>query len=167
MLSDSKFLEYSNLSDKLHLREAIGEILIPRIVGSGNHSIVRQYIVQSLRDLEWDVEVDSFHDHAPIKGKLHFHNIIARLNPNAERFLVLACHYDSKYMPGVEFLGATDSAVPCAMLLNLAYVLQQQLESLKEQTQPDAVVLRWRGGLQGMGTQGFHLRRPTPSQAVA
>ncbi|KAH8293548.1 hypothetical protein KR054_001398 [Drosophila jambulina] len=131
-LSESKFLEYSNLSDKLHLREALGNIMVPRVVGSKNHSIVREYIVQSLRDLEWDVEVDSFHDHAPIMGRLHFHNIIARLNPKAERFLVLACHYDSKYMPGVEFLGATDSAVPCAMLLNLAYVLQDQLDSLRE-----------------------------------
>jgi len=85
-----------------------------------------------LRDLGWDVEVDSFHDVAPIMGKLHFHNIIATLNPKAERYLVLACHYDSKYMPGVEFLGATDSAVPCAMLLNLAQVLQEQLHPLKE-----------------------------------
>ncbi|XP_017059846.1 glutaminyl-peptide cyclotransferase isoform X2 [Drosophila ficusphila] len=131
-LSESRFLEYSNLSDKLHLRDAINNILIPRIVGSRNHTIVRQYIVQSLRDLDWDVEVNSFHDEAPIKGKLHFHNVIATLNPEAERFLVLACHYDSKYMPGVEFLGATDSAVPCAMLLNLAHVLQEQLKPLKK-----------------------------------
>ncbi|XP_016974890.1 glutaminyl-peptide cyclotransferase isoform X1 [Drosophila rhopaloa] len=131
-LSESRFLEYSNLSDKLHLREAIEKILIPRVVGSGNHTIVRRYISQTLSDLGWDVEVDSFHDEAPIKGKLHFHNIIATLNPKAERFLVLACHYDSKYMPGVEFLGATDSAVPCAMLLNLAQVLQEQLKPLKK-----------------------------------
>ncbi|XP_039485577.1 glutaminyl-peptide cyclotransferase isoform X2 [Drosophila santomea] len=131
-LSESRFLEYSNLSDKLHLREAIDKILIPRIVGTKNHTIVREYIVQSLRGLDWDVEINSFHDHAPIKGKLHFHNIIATLNPNAERYLVLACHYDSKYMPGVEFLGATDSAVPCAMLLNLAQTLQEPLKELKK-----------------------------------
>ncbi|KAH8300495.1 hypothetical protein KR018_009205, partial [Drosophila ironensis] len=132
LLSEAKFLEYSNLSDKLHLREAINNILIPRIVGSGNHTIVRQYIEQSLQGLGWHVELDSFHDIAPIKGQLHFHNIIATLNPKAERFLVLACHYDSKYVPGVEFLGATDSAVPCAMLLNLAHVLQKQLQRFKE-----------------------------------
>ncbi|XP_068151107.1 glutaminyl-peptide cyclotransferase isoform X1 [Drosophila tropicalis] len=130
-LSESQFLEYSNLSDKQHLREAIRNILIPRVVGTGNHSIVRQYIVQSLRDLDWKVELNSFHDTAPIVGALHFHNIIATLNPNAESYLVLACHYDSKYMPDVEFLGATDSAVPCAMLLNLAHVLQKHLGSLK------------------------------------
>lgn len=130
-LSDSQFLEYSNLSDQQHLRDAIHNILIPRVVGTGNHSIVRQYIVQSLRDLDWHVELNSFHDTAPILGSLHFHNIIATLNPQAERYLVLACHYDSKYMPDVEFLGATDSAVPCAMLLNLAKVLQDQLKPLQ------------------------------------
>ncbi|KAH8378629.1 hypothetical protein KR009_000410 [Drosophila setifemur] len=131
-LSESKFLEYSNLSDKLHLREVINKILIPRVVGTGNHTIVRKFIEKSLIDLGWNVELDSFHDKAPIKGNLHFHNIIATLNPKAERFLVLACHYDSKYMPGVEFLGATDSAVPCAMLLNLAQVLQEQLQQFRD-----------------------------------
>ncbi|XP_030382563.1 glutaminyl-peptide cyclotransferase isoform X1 [Scaptodrosophila lebanonensis] len=130
-LSDAQFLEYSNLSDKQHMREAIRNILVPRVVGTGNHTIVRQYIVQSLRDLGWHVELNSFHDTAPIVGALHFHNIIATLNPQAERFLVLACHYDSKYMENVAFLGATDSAVPCAMLLNLAKVLQEQLEPFK------------------------------------
>lgn len=129
--SESQFLEYSNLSDRQHLREAVHNILIPRVVGTGNHSIVRQYIVDSLRDLDWHVELNSFHDTAPIVGKLHFHNIIATLNPKAERYLILACHYDSKHMPDVEFLGATDSAVPCAMLINLAKVLEQQLKAFK------------------------------------
>jgi hypothetical protein len=32
--------------------------------------------------------------------------------------LCIACHYDSKISPE-GFVGATDSAVPCAMLLNL------------------------------------------------
>ncbi|XP_017862499.1 PREDICTED: glutaminyl-peptide cyclotransferase isoform X2 [Drosophila arizonae] len=127
-LSDAHLLEYSNLSDGQHLKEAVKNISIPRVVGTPNHGIVRQYIVQSLRDLDWNVELDNFHDTAPIMGNLHFSNIIATLNPNAERFLVLACHYDSKYMPGKEFVGATDSAVPCAMLLNLAKVLQEKLK---------------------------------------
>lgn len=49
---------------------------------------------------------------------MRFANIIASSNPNACRQLVLACHYDSKMMSN--FLGAIDSAVPCAMLLRLA-----------------------------------------------
>ena len=38
-----------------------------------------------------------------------------------------ACHYDTKSgIPG--FLGATDSAVPCAMMLHLAEALTPALE---------------------------------------
>ncbi|CAB1330762.1 unnamed protein product, partial [Coregonus sp. 'balchen'] len=70
----------------------------------------------------WDVKEDTFESHTPY-GPMTFNNIIATLNPSAKRRLVLACHYDSKYYPpqwhGREFLGATDSAVPCAMMLEL------------------------------------------------
>ena len=48
----------------------------------------------------------------------------------ATRRLVLACHHDSKKMPN--FIGATDSAVPCAILLDLAIGLQKQLSDLKQ-----------------------------------
>ena len=45
--------------------------------------------------------------------------------------LVLACHYDSKYTREYDFIGAIDSAVPCAMLLHLAHTLQRQLTTHK------------------------------------
>jgi len=44
---------------------------------------------------------------------------------------VLACHYDSKYTADYEFIGATDSAVPCAMLLHLAYTMKDKLDDHK------------------------------------
>lgn len=124
--------DLAQLSNVDHLKEATKEILIPRIVGTTGHAKVREYIMKSLQNLDWQIELDSFNDTAPIKGNLEFHNIIATLNPNAERYLVLACHYDSKYMPNVEFLGATDSAVPCAMLLNLAEVLDTHLKPFRD-----------------------------------
>ena len=40
--------------------------------------------------------------------------------------MVIACHYDSKIDPP-GFLAATDSAVPCAMMLNLAQTLREEL----------------------------------------
>ena len=58
-----------------------------------------------------------------------FTSVIATVNPNAPRKLVLACHYESKIMKDGAFLAATDSAVPCAMMLNLAYVLDDLLVS--------------------------------------
>ncbi|XP_033103083.1 glutaminyl-peptide cyclotransferase-like, partial [Anneissia japonica] len=45
----------------------------------------------------------------------------------------LACHHDSKYMEpdttGKMFVGATDSAVPCAMLIHLAENLHSYIAS--------------------------------------
>ncbi len=92
-----------------------------------------QHIISRLESLGgWHIEQDPFTAQTPL-GSKSFNNIIATLNPNVERRLVLACHYDSKYFPrrkdGREFIGATDSAVPCAMLLDLAYSLNDILKA--------------------------------------
>lgn len=64
---------------------------------------------------------------------------MATLDPSAPRRLLLACHYDSKVLPPDPrapekvFLGASDSAVPCAMILELATSLDAQLRSFKQQ----------------------------------
>ena len=77
------------------------------------------------------VESDIFNDTTPNFNTLEFENIVAKLNPDASRYLVLACHYDSKYSREGDFVGATDSAVPCAQLVNLATVMKEQLNSAK------------------------------------
>lgn len=111
-------------------------ILIERYPGSPGSYAVRQHIKHRLQGLKagWVVEEDTFQSYTPY-GYRTFSNIISTLNPLAERHLVLACHYDSKYFPpqldGQVFVGATDSAVPCAMLLELARSLDKQLRSLK------------------------------------
>jgi glutaminyl-peptide cyclotransferase len=64
------------------------------------------------------------------EGQVEFTNIVATLDPTATRRLVLACHYDSKKIPN--FIGATDSAVPCAILLELAILLKEPLAELKK-----------------------------------
>uniref|UniRef100_A0A1A9WH54 Glutaminyl-peptide cyclotransferase n=1 Tax=Glossina brevipalpis TaxID=37001 RepID=A0A1A9WH54_9MUSC len=130
-LSDYEFYTFNQLSDVSHLKEAVKQILIPRVVGTDGHKRVRQYIIKSLRDLEWSIELHKFHDRVPILGQLEFQNIIATLNPKADRYLILSCHYDSKYMGDLPFVGATDSAVPCAMLLNLAEVLKTHLSAFR------------------------------------
>lgn len=80
-----------------------------------------------MKNLGWIVESDIFKANTPIFGELEFENIIAKLNPNARRYLTLACHYDSKYTRERTFIGATDSAVPCAQLINLATVMNKYL----------------------------------------
>ena len=78
-----------------------------------------------MEGINWDVRLDKFVDNTP-KGRKEFTNIIATLNPSAPRRLILACHYDSKLTPD-GFLGATDSAVPCAQMINLATVMSRDL----------------------------------------
>jgi len=80
-----------------------------------------------MKDLGWTIESDVFQARTPVFGELKFENIIAKLNPNARRYLTLACHFDSKYTRERDFVGATDSAVPCAQLINLATVMSKYL----------------------------------------
>ncbi|KAM6221140.1 LOW QUALITY PROTEIN: glutaminyl-peptide cyclotransferase [Rhynchocyon petersi] len=110
-------------------------LLIERYPGSPGSYAARQHIMKRIQRLEadWVLEVDTFLSQTPY-GYRSFSNIISTLNPTAKRHLVLACHYDSKYFPHWDnkvFVGATDSAVPCAMMLELARALDKQLLSLK------------------------------------
>ncbi|XP_026165497.1 glutaminyl-peptide cyclotransferase [Mastacembelus armatus] len=111
-------------------------LLVTRYPGSAGSHAVQELIKTSLTSLGagWEVMEDRFISQTPY-GTLPFTNVIATLNPSAKRRLVLACHYDSKYYPpqwhGREFQGATDSAVPCAMMLELAQALKEELKAQK------------------------------------
>uniref|UniRef100_A0A452UGR1 Glutaminyl-peptide cyclotransferase n=1 Tax=Ursus maritimus TaxID=29073 RepID=A0A452UGR1_URSMA len=111
-------------------------LLIERYPGSPGSYAARQHIMQRIQRLQanWVLEVDTFLSQTPY-GYRSFSNIISTLNPNAKRHLVLACHYDSKYFHPWDnrvFVGATDSAVPCAMMMELARALDKQLLSLED-----------------------------------
>ena len=66
-----------------------------------------------------------FTDSTPY-GQKPFTNIIATLDPEVDKRLVLVAHYDSKLLTG--FLGATDSALPVALLLDLILSLDSKLQ---------------------------------------
>lgn len=82
---------------------------MPRVVSSDGWKTVQNFLVREMEDMGMTVELDSFYDTAPIFGKLNFVNIIGKINPDADRFLMLSAHYDSKYFPDNKFVGATDS----------------------------------------------------------
>ncbi|XP_026571289.1 glutaminyl-peptide cyclotransferase-like protein isoform X1 [Pseudonaja textilis] len=113
-------------------------MLVERYSGSSGNVRIRQFITERLKALKasWQVELDAFKDRTP-HGTVSFANVVATLDPAATWRLVFACHYDSKYFPrdkhGRVFVGATDSAVPCAILLELATALDQRLRKAKEQ----------------------------------
>ncbi|XP_019642811.1 PREDICTED: glutaminyl-peptide cyclotransferase-like isoform X2 [Branchiostoma belcheri] len=111
-------------------KDVLRPMLRERVPGTPGNQFVRQHIISQLRSLQagWEVEEDQFTDTTP-EGDVEFVNIIATLNPQAKRHLTLACHYDSKMLKG--FIGATDSAVPCALMLNIARNLDSQLGTMK------------------------------------
>ncbi|XP_066540817.1 glutaminyl-peptide cyclotransferase-like a isoform X2 [Hoplias malabaricus] len=115
-------------------------MLIERVPGTAGSQTVRQHLLSQLRSLSagWMVEEDLFQSSTP-KGTVNFSNVLAVLDPSAPRRLLLACHHDSKIFPRdpkhpqQAFIGASDSAVPCAMLLELATALDTELKALKQQ----------------------------------
>lgn len=127
-----------------HLRP----ILIERLPGTQGSLAVQQHITSTLSSLSagWAVDLDSFQSSTP-RGQVTFTNIVATLDPSAPRRLLLACHYDSKVLPldprapEKVFLGASDSAVPCAMILELVTSLDAQLLSYKQQKVPVSLQL--------------------------
>lgn len=95
-----------------------------------------QFIIGKLKEDGWHVELDEFTDNTPF-GTRQFTNVIATLNPEAERMLAVAAHYDSKLMTpenGKYFLAASDSAVPCAMMLDFAKLLADKKKSMQKVT---------------------------------
>ncbi|KAI4886818.1 hypothetical protein NFI96_018386 [Prochilodus magdalenae] len=114
--------------------------LIERQPGSRGSRMVRRHISSLLDSLSagWSVEIDSFNSETP-RGPINFSNILAVLDPTAPRRLLLACHYDSKIIPLASpdpkkmFVGASDSAVSCAMILELVTALDIHLKMLKQQ----------------------------------
>lgn len=110
----------------------------PKVPSLTARSFPPQHIKTTLGSLGagWDVREDKFVSATPY-GRLPFNNIVATLDPAAKRRLVLACHHDSKYYSPQwqrEFHGATDSAVPCAMMLELAQALDEELKAQKVPT---------------------------------
>lgn len=105
-------------------------ILIPRVPDTPGSTIVREYISNTLKELGWDVEILQHTQQTPV-GQKTFRNVVATFDPTAPRRLVLACHYDTLLKPD-NFLGLTDSAVPCAQMLNLAVTMKRDLQDDKD-----------------------------------
>ncbi|XP_001352701.3 glutaminyl-peptide cyclotransferase-like protein [Drosophila pseudoobscura] len=106
------------INDENHLNATLARLLKPRWPGSLGHSQVRDFLLQELLDLGFHTDRDEFVD------GVAFTNVMGTINPEAPNFLLLCCHYDTVNLTDVEgYLGATDGAVSCAILLNMAKTL--------------------------------------------
>lgn len=132
-------------------------LLIVRPPGSPGNLQVRKFLEATLQSLSagWHVELDPFTASTPL-GPLDFGNVVATLDPGAARHLTLACHYDSKFFPpGLPpFVGATDSAVPCALLLELVQALDVMLSRIKQQAAPVTLQLLFLDGEEALKEWG-------------
>ncbi|KAF7980168.1 hypothetical protein HWV62_39637 [Athelia sp. TMB] len=85
----------------------------------------------------WHIEEDTFVASTP-QGDKRFTNVIATHDPDAPRRVILSAHFDSKWFashPQDQFVGATDSAAPCAMMLDLAEALTPLLNTRSQHLQ--------------------------------
>ncbi|KAJ2787593.1 hypothetical protein GGI15_000616 [Coemansia interrupta] len=107
--------------------ELLAPILVPRQIGSPGYRATQKLIVDTLGDLGYVISWDNFTASTPV-GNVPMANIVATRNPGAAKRLVLAAHYESKIMEGGDFVGATDSAVPVALMLDVARGLAAKID---------------------------------------
>ena len=104
----------------------------PRPSGSAELKKTREYLAGELRACGLDVQEQAFTQATP-RGPIEFVNLVAgaprkgasSLWPDRRKILVLASHYDTKWLPKVRFVGANDSASSTAVLLEVARVVAQ------------------------------------------
>ncbi|KAF5637182.1 glutaminyl-peptide cyclotransferase [Fusarium sp. NRRL 52700] len=116
--------------------ELLAPILIPRVSGTDGSSVVQHHFIQYFNKHlpEWSIQWQNSSAKTPLgNSKVPFSNLIFRRRPpgvqdNSVSWLTLAAHYDSKISP-VGFIGATDSAVPCAVLLQMARNIEGALQA--------------------------------------
>ncbi|AMD22152.1 HGL188Cp [Eremothecium sinecaudum] len=93
-----------------------------RIPGSKNSKSVQRFITSNFEHFnqDWKIERDTF-----VENGHEFTNLVFTLGSGD--YLMLSAHYDTKILEEGEFIGAIDSAAPCAMLLYVAGFLDRIL----------------------------------------
>lgn len=113
----------------------LAPILQPRVPGSIGSRLVQEHISSFFRDNlpDWTIEYQNSTARIPYlqNENVPFVNIIARRAPpwttdGEVGYLTLVAHFDSKLQP-MGFIGAIDSAAPCAMLMHIARTLDPAL----------------------------------------
>lgn len=113
----------------------LAPILIPRVPGTPGQAKVQQHFVSFFRTHlpTWTITWQNSTARTPATGtrEIPFQNLILRreppwTKPGEASYLTLVAHYDSKMTPK-GFIGATDSAAPCALLLFVARAVEGYL----------------------------------------
>lgn len=110
----------------IHSGALLAPILRPRVPGTPGSTAVLNHFVTFFRTAlpDWNITFQNSTSKTPVTGNkdVPFVNLIASRDPpwaapgDVGR-LTLVAHYDSKYAPE-GFIGAIDSAAPCAMIMH-------------------------------------------------
>jgi Zn-dependent M28 family amino/carboxypeptidase len=114
-----------------------------RPAGSAANKKLQAYIESQLKPMRSRVSFDAFTAQTPA-GAVQMRNIIAKFPGTSGRAIAITGHFDSKPMPGHNFLGANDGGASTGFLLEMARVLN----SIQY---PDDVYLVWFDGEEAFG----------------
>lgn len=119
----------------IHTGSLLSPILVPRVPGSPGIASVQHFVVNwfSTNLPKWKISFQNSTSTTPATkdSQIPFVNIIITRDPPWARQedvgrLALVAHYDSKLKPD-GFIGATDSAAPCAMIMHAARSVDEAL----------------------------------------
>lgn len=117
----------------------LSPILTPRVPGTTGHSAVQRHFVNffSTELPRWTIEWYNSTLRIPAGAEVPIANLVFKREPpwtkqGQANWLTLAAHYDSKNVPE-GFVGATDSAVPCAILMHVARSIDQYVTQMHDE----------------------------------
>ncbi|KAI1636512.1 glutaminyl-peptide cyclotransferase [Biscogniauxia mediterranea] len=136
-LSDDALRNIPSGADDLDAKTGalLAPILIPRVPGTpGSEAVQRHFVEFFSRQLpRWTIDWQNSTSKTPATGdvEIPFSNIIFTRDPPWAQpgdvgRLTLVAHYDSLHRPE-GFIGAVDSAVPCAMMMHVARSIDEAL----------------------------------------
>ncbi|KAL6892631.1 hypothetical protein HDV57DRAFT_482538 [Trichoderma longibrachiatum] len=121
----------------IHTGKLLAPILIPRVPGTEGQAKTQRHFVDFFKANlpDWEILWQNSTSKTPATGDkdIPFANLILRRDPPGYAAgevgrLTLVAHYDSKAEPK-DFIGATDSAAPCAMLMHVARSIDGALKA--------------------------------------
>lgn len=125
----------------IHRGKLLSPILIPRVPGTPGQAKVQEHFVGFFKkDLpKWTIMWQNSTGTTPTSNgkQLPFQNLIFRreppwVKPGQANYLTLVAHYDSKITPD-GFIGATDSAAPCAILMHVARSIDKYVTQMHDE----------------------------------
>jgi hypothetical protein len=91
-----------------------------RPAGSEGAARTRALMAERLRQAGWPVREHRFVARPPGRDPVPMTNLVAELPGEQEGWIQLGAHYDTKDLPGIDFVGANDGASGVALLLEFA-----------------------------------------------